>query len=303
MTLCGWQYAKIQELTLKARTFDSFGFSADGILIFICIYLFIYLFSFIHFVIPTAEFRWRKSAAQNNDNEWIKKLNIFWAPYFNWEKYASPPVNKRIWLLKFWKVKTSSVQFSPLSERRLGRRGDMRDVSAVILFQSFLQEALVSSYGMSSNGCPLFDVVHPAFPLPTTASFHQWSSSNLFCRRLLWEVLAWAGISTRWCCPSRTSSADQVVAHPPRCPEGRFGRGCCGVWHAQTMPVSVSWQLLEEGWANRSNWRTERKKVSQPENRYPILGVKTAIPASPLIFFSLRSFVEGTDWKPSQFCT
>ena len=42
----------------------------------------------------------------------------------------------------------------------------MRDDSAEILFQSFLQEVLVSSSGM---GCPLFGV-HPAFPLPTTVS-------------------------------------------------------------------------------------------------------------------------------------
>ena len=37
-----------------------------------------------------------------------------------------------------------SVQFNP-SLDRLGRRGDMTDDSAEILFQSFLQEALVSS--------------------------------------------------------------------------------------------------------------------------------------------------------------
>ena len=52
---------------------------------------------------------------------------------------------------------------------RLGHWGDMRDDSAEILFQSFLQEALVSSSGMG-KGCPFFDGVHPAFPLPTTAS-------------------------------------------------------------------------------------------------------------------------------------
>ena len=40
----------------------------------------------------------------------------------------------------------SSVQFSPLTDRVVG--GDMRDDSAEILFQSFLQEALVSSSGM-----------------------------------------------------------------------------------------------------------------------------------------------------------
>ena len=44
----------------------------------------------------------------------------------------------------------------------------MRDDSAEILFQSFLQEVL----GQFWHGqiCPFFDVVHPAFPLPTTAS-------------------------------------------------------------------------------------------------------------------------------------
>ena len=41
----------------------------------------------------------------------------------------------------------------------------MRDDSAEILFQSFLQEALVSSSGTGRD-----DVVHPAFPLPTTVS-------------------------------------------------------------------------------------------------------------------------------------
>ena len=45
-----------------------------------------------------------------------------------------------------------SVQFSSVqSFDRLGRRGDMRDDSAEILFQSFLQEALVSSSGMGRD--------------------------------------------------------------------------------------------------------------------------------------------------------
>ena len=39
----------------------------------------------------------------------------------------------------------------------------MRDDSAEILFQFFLQEAIAQK-------CALFDVVHPVFPLPTTAS-------------------------------------------------------------------------------------------------------------------------------------
>ena len=34
---------------------------------------------------------------------------------------------------------------------RLGRRGDMRDDSAEILFQSFLQKAIASSSGMGKN--------------------------------------------------------------------------------------------------------------------------------------------------------
>ena len=42
----------------------------------------------------------------------------------------------------------------------------MRDDSAEILFQSFLQEALVSSSGMGRDvHSSMF--VHPAFPLPT----------------------------------------------------------------------------------------------------------------------------------------
>ena len=45
----------------------------------------------------------------------------------------------------------------------------MTDDSAEILFQSFLQVAIVSSSGMDRI-CSLFDVVHPAFPLPTKAS-------------------------------------------------------------------------------------------------------------------------------------
>ena len=38
-----------------------------------------------------------------------------------------------------------------------------------ILFRSFLQESPGEQF-WHGQGCPLFDVVHPAFPLPTTAS-------------------------------------------------------------------------------------------------------------------------------------
>ena len=51
----------------------------------------------------------------------------------------------------------------------LSRQGDMRDDSAEILFQSFLREALLMQF-WNGQGCPLFYVVHPAFPLSTTAS-------------------------------------------------------------------------------------------------------------------------------------
>ena len=48
--------------------------------------------------------------------------------------------------------------------------GSIKDDSAEILFQFFfLQEAVVSN-AAAGQGHPLFDVVHPAFSLPTTAS-------------------------------------------------------------------------------------------------------------------------------------
>ena len=50
----------------------------------------------------------------------------------------------------------SSVQ----SLDRLGLQGDMRDDSAEMLFQSFLQEALVSSYGMGRDVHSLMSVQH-----------------------------------------------------------------------------------------------------------------------------------------------
>ena len=73
----------------------------------------------------------------------------------------------------------------------------------------------------------------------------QRSFSSISCRRPLWAVLAWAGMSTFWCCPSSISSADHGIAHPARCPEGWFWRGCRGVWHVRIMQVSFSWQLPE----------------------------------------------------------
>ena len=45
----------------------------------------------------------------------------------------------------------------------------MADDSAEILFQSFLQEAPCEQF-WHGRGCSLFNVVHPAFPLPIKAS-------------------------------------------------------------------------------------------------------------------------------------
>ena len=94
-------------------------------------------------------------------------------------------------------------------------------------------------YTLSSVQCnPLTDWVVGG----TRRTILQRSSSSLFCGGPLWEDLARAGVSTLWFCPSSISSADHDVAHPSRCPDGWFWRGCRGVWHARTMQVSVSWR-------------------------------------------------------------
>ena len=80
----------------------------------------------------------------------------------------------------------------------------------------------------------------------TRGTIQQRSSASLFCRRPTWLVLASAGMSTLWYCPSSIFSADHGVAHAVICPEGWFWRGCRGVWYARTIQVSVSWQLPEE---------------------------------------------------------
>ena len=66
--------------------------------------------------------------------------------------------------------KLSSIQFSSVQcLDRVGRRGDRRDDSAAILFQSFSAGGPCEQSWLG-QGCPLFDVVHPAFSLPITAS-------------------------------------------------------------------------------------------------------------------------------------
>ena len=51
----------------------------------------------------------------------------------------------------------------------LGRLGDMRNDSAEIIFQSFLQGGPCKQF-LHGQGYLCFDVVHPAFPLLTTVS-------------------------------------------------------------------------------------------------------------------------------------
>ena len=75
----------------------------------------------------------------------------------------------------------------------------------------------------------------------TWGSIQQRSSSSLFCRRPLWAALAWAGMSSLWCCLSSISSADHR-----RCLQEWFWIGCRDEWHARTVHVSVSLQLPEE---------------------------------------------------------
>ena len=60
----------------------------------------------------------------------------------------------------------SSIQFSSLD--RWGRRGNTRDDSSEILFPVFSAGGPRQQF-RNGQGCPLFGV-HPAFPLPTTAS-------------------------------------------------------------------------------------------------------------------------------------
>ena len=51
----------------------------------------------------------------------------------------------------------------------MGRRGDVRDDPAEILFPVFSAGDPCEQFWHGQE-CLLFDVVHPAFPLPTTAS-------------------------------------------------------------------------------------------------------------------------------------
>ena len=63
-----------------------------------------------------------------------------------------------------------SIQFSSLD--RLGRRGDLRDDSAEILFQYFLLKDTREQF-RHRQGRPLFDIVRPAFALLDDVNLHE----------------------------------------------------------------------------------------------------------------------------------
>ena len=107
----------------------------------------------------------------------------------------------------------SSVQFF----HRLGCWGDRKDDSAETFFQSSAESPCEKFWHWQTS--PLFEVVHPAFPLPSTVPY--WMVSE----RLSWRVS----------CPNHVSF--RLLT---RCPEGWFRRGCRNVCHARTMQVSVS---------------------------------------------------------------
>ena len=83
------------------------------------------------------------------------------------------------------------------------------------------------------------------WPMLSSGGQQGWFSGDpvpvFFWRTPLWAVLAMVGMSTLWC-PSSISSVNHGVAHPLRCSEGWFWRGCHDVWRAWTMQVSISWQ-------------------------------------------------------------
>ena len=108
-------------------------------------------------------------------------------------------------------------------------------------------------------GCPAFSSVQFR-PLPYLVDGRTWqddSTEILFqvfspsCRRPSWAILARAGMSILWCCPSIISPADHDVAHPPRCTEGWFWRGCRRDWEVSMMNSS--------SWASRRDWDVRGK--------------------------------------------
>ena len=86
----------------------------------------------------------------------------------------------RRWLLQY-KFRKLSWYCSVQSLDWLGRWGDMRDDSAEILLHFFFSAGGPFEQFWHGQGCPLFDVVHPAFPLPTTVPW------KMVLERLSWH--------------------------------------------------------------------------------------------------------------------
>ena len=88
----------------------------------------------------------------------------------------------------------------------------------------------------------------------TWAMIQKRSFSSLFWGRPLWAVPAWAGMSTLWRCPSSIACADHCISHPPRCPEGWFWRGCCGVFLFALLVSANTALSLQAKESTKTHW-------------------------------------------------
>ena len=191
-------------------------------------------------------------------------------------------VHPRIWFFKISNcIESTETQISCHASKNTVHQLNVnpRMYLSWILFQSLL---LLSKQSQRYEQWPI---------RRTWGTIWQRSSSSLFCRRPLWAVPAWAGISILWCCPSSISSADNGVAHSPTCPEGWFWRGCRGVWHVRTMQVSVSWQLPEEVRVDpQGSWScsTPSRWSCDPSRRYGEVSSRTWFRKPGSFFFFSR---------------
>ena len=70
---------------------------------------------------------------------------------------------------------------------RFGRRGNMTEASVEVVFQSFSAGGHCKQFWHGQE-CPLFDAVHPAFPLPTMASPTLQGALKDGLERLSWRT-------------------------------------------------------------------------------------------------------------------
>ena len=150
------------------------------------------------------QYQWKHSALKT-------QLNVNQTIYH--QLFSSANVNKpgrwlanKLFFLFFWQTETivhlSSIQSLDKLGHWRGRKGRFsRDPLPAFSAGGPCEQV------WHGKRCPLFDVVHPAFPLLTTAL------------ATLQGALVRTGMSTLWCCPSSISSANHGISHPQRCPE------------------------------------------------------------------------------------